>query len=169
MPASILRKAKFIKNMNTTRRNFIKASALATLFTGTGLFKSVAFASENSPLGELPNEVFGDRLFYLTSEDFKKHIGGQFSFMGDKEVITAELSGVTQSVKPIRIARQSNGSSTRKLTKETFTLSFRVSSGDFPQATYQVWNPNLGQFDLFLVPSGKGHDQILVHAVINRI
>jgi hypothetical protein len=156
--------------MNTTRRNFIKASALAAFFAGTDLFASTASAAENSAaLGELQTEISGDRLFYLTAEDFKKYIGAQFSLIGEKDVVNAELSSVAQSVKPPGIARSLNKASSRKLTKETFTLSFRVPSGGFSQATYQVWHPNLGQFDLFLVPSGKGHDQILVHAVINRI
>ena len=156
--------------MNTTRRNFIRTSAFAAFFAGTGLFSSLASASENSVAsGGLPDDALGDRLFYLTSEDFKKYIGGQFSLIHEKEVTTAQLLDVTQTIRPIKIARNLSGASRRKLTKETFTLSFQVLNGDFSQATYQVWHPNLGQFDLFLVPSSTQGEQILISAVINRI
>ena len=156
--------------MNTTRRNFIRASAFAALFTGTGLFSSLVSASENSVApGNLPDEVLGDRLFYLTSEDFKKYIGAQFSLINENEAITAQLSGIAQTIRPTKIAQNLSGGSRRKLTKETFTLSFRALTGDFSQATYQVWHPNLGHFDLFLVPGSKQGDQIVINAVINRI
>jgi hypothetical protein len=156
--------------MNTTRRNFIKSSAFAAFFAGTGLFSSLASASENSVAqGELSNDVLGDRLSYLTSEDFKKHIGTQFSLIREEEVITAQLLGITQTIRPIKIAQHLSGGSRRKLTRETFTLSFQTLTDDFSQATYQVWHPNLGQFDLFLVPGSKQGDQIFINAVINRI
>lgn len=156
--------------MNTTRRNFIKSSAFAAFFAGTGLFSSLASASENSVApGELPDDVLRDRLFYLTSEDFKKYIGAQFSLIRENDVSTAQLLGVTQTIRPVRIARNPSGESRRKLMRETFTLSFRVLNGDFSQATYQVWHPNLGQFDLFLVPGSKQGEQIFINAVINRI
>lgn len=153
--------------MNTTRRNFIKASAVAAIFAGTDLFASLASAAEFS--GGMPNGTSADRLLYLTSEDFKKHIGAQFSLIGEKEVIAARLLDVTHTVKPIKVAQYLTGRSRQKLLKETFTLSFQVSTDDFSQETFQVWHPNLGQFDLFLVPGAKEREQVLIHAVINRI
>jgi hypothetical protein len=156
--------------MNTTRRNFIRASAFAAFFAGTGLFSSLASASENSVApGELPNDALGNRLFYLTSEDFKKYIGAQFSLTRENDVTTAQLMGVTQTIRPNKIAQNLSGGSRRKLMRETFTLSFQSLNGDFSQATYQIWHPNLGQFDLFLVPGSKQGEQISINAVINRI
>lgn len=155
--------------MKTTRRNFIKASVFAAVFAGNGLASRVFAAQPSAVSDELPREVLADRLFYLTSEDFKRQIGAPFSLIREKEVFAAELSSVTQTVRPPKIAQHLYGGSRRKLTKETFTLSFRSATEDFSQGTYQVWHPALGQFDLFLVPGTGEAGQVLVHAVINRI
>ncbi len=156
--------------MNTTRRNFIKASVFAAVFAGNGLSASPSFAAK-FPVGldELPNEVFSDHFLYLTSEDFKKQIGARFSLIREKEIFAAELLSVKQTLRPTKIAQHLYGGSRRKLTKETFTLSFQAAASDFSQGTYQVWHPTLGQFDLFLVPGASEGDQTTVHAVINRI
>ena len=151
--------------MNTTRRNFIKASAFVAVFAAADLFKSPVHAASS----DLPSELLADPLFYLTANDFKKHIGAQFSLIQENGVMSAELSSVVQIVKPPKMAQNQRGGARRKLTKETFTLSFRASDGNFSQTTYQVWHPSLGQFDLFLVPNVNDGNQTLLHAVINRI
>lgn len=153
--------------MKTTRRNFIKASVIAAVFAGSDLVASAT--GNSSAFGNLPDETLSDRLFSLTSEDFKKHIGGQFTLIRDKKVISAQLAEVVQTVRPIKIAQHLSGGSRRKLVRETFTLSFQTPDSDFSQETYRVWNPSLGQFDLFLVPGKNEGEQVFIHAVINRV
>lgn len=170
-PADVLRKANSINPMNTTRRNFIKATAIAAVFAGTDLFTSLVSAAETShdALAQIPGEILADPFYFLTAEDFKKRIGANFSLIRGNGVTTAQLYKVTQSVTPTGNTQNSAPASTRTVTKETFTLTFRVPAGDFSQTTYKLWHPNLGQFNLFLVPGAKASGMILLHAVINRI
>ena len=169
-PADVLRKANSINPMNTTRRNFIKATAIAAVFAGTDLFASLVSAAETShdPLAQTPGEILADPFYFLTAEDFKKRIGANFSLIRGNSATTVQLYKVTQSVRPTGNT-QNSAASTRTVTKETFTLTFRAPAGDFSQATYKLWHPNFGQFNLFLVPGAKASGMILLHAVINRI
>lgn len=169
-PADILRKANSINPMNTTRRNFIKATAIAALFAGTDLFASLVSAAETShdPLAQIPGEILADPFYFLTAEDFKKRIGANFSLIRGNSVTTVQLYKVTQSVRPTGNT-QNSAASPRTVTKEAFTLTFRAPAGNFSQTTYKLWHPNFGQFDLFLVPGAKVSGMILLHAVINRI
>ncbi len=60
--------------MKTSRRNFIKIGASAAVFAGTNLLSSV-FSSAQEKFAasrEFSSPVFGDALFSLTGEDFKK-------------------------------------------------------------------------------------------------
>lgn len=169
-PADVLRKANSINPMNTTRRNFIKATAIAAVFAGTDLFASLVSAAETShdPLAQIPSEILADPSYFLTAEDFKKRIGANFSLIRGNGATTAQLYKVTQSVRPTENT-QNTSASAQTVTKETFTLTFRAPAGNFPQATYKLWHPNFGQFNLFLVPGAKASGMILLHAVINRI
>lgn len=155
--------------MKTTRRNFIKAAAIAALFAGTDMFASLGSAAEtNDPFAPIPSETLADPFYFLTAEDFKKRIGANFSLIRGNGATTAQLYKVTQSVRPTGNT-QNSAASTRTVTKETFTLTFRAPAENFPQTIYKLWHPNFGQFNLFLVPGAKASGMILLHAVINRI
>lgn len=53
---------------------------------------------------------------------------------------------------------------------ETFVLLFHGPLAHFlPQATYRVGHDQLGEFDIFLVPVGKGKNEFHYEAVFNRL
>lgn len=156
--------------MKTTRRNFIKAAAIAALFAGTDMFASLGSAAEtNDPFAQIPSETLADPFYFLTAEDFKKLIEANFSIIAGNSVTTAQLLKVTQTVRPTASTQSSATTAPRTVTKETFTLTFRSVSGNFSQVTYRLWHPNLGQFNLFLVPGTKVGGKTTLNAVINRI
>ena len=157
--------------MNTTRRNFIKAGAFVAVFAGTDLFASLVSAAETSDdlFAPIPSGILADPFYFLTAEDFKKRIGANFSLIRGNGTTTAQLYNVTQSVRPTGNTQNSAATSPRTVTKETFTLTFQAPAGNFSQTTYKLWHPNLGQFNLFLVPGAKVSGMMLLHAVINRI
>ena len=146
--------------MKFSRRNFIKlggASMVAVLGCGGAAFgrKKSFFA------GNFPSETAADRLFGYSANDFRKYLGTKFSLKNGSAAFTVVLAAVKSSVIPANTANQNIGA-------ECFTLSFDLPS-NAPQATYTVFHPNLGTFDLFLVPGKTNESRSLLHAVINRI
>jgi hypothetical protein len=54
------------------------------------------------------------------------------------------------------------------VTREPFSLVFHNASPVlFPQRTYQMANPDMGQFGIFLVPIARNQDGFLYQAVFN--
>lgn len=166
-PVIILARRK-INPMNISRRNFVKLGSAACVFAVSGALKSVSAAPDKGgSLFALPAETFADPLFQLTSEEFKKYIGGEFILLTKIGALSAILSDLTQTVKPIQTARRAVRNAVYKAPAETFTLAFRVSGENFVQKTYRVWHPKMGEFDLFLVPHAAAETMLV--AVINRI
>lgn len=157
--------------MNKSRRNFIKIGSSAAVFAGTNLLTSVfSSAQEKSAASrEFSSQVLGDPLFGLTSENFKKYVGAEFILITDRQTVSATLSNVTQVTMPIKSKQTFKQAIVGNMIAENFMLSFQLSAKNFPQATYQFWHPNLGQFPLFLVPGERKKGQTFLHAVINRI
>ena len=87
----------------------------------------------------------------------------------DTGATVAVLSNVAKAQKPIEAVGRFGNAFRRKTTAENFMLSFRLPASDFSQSTYRLSHPNLGQFDLFLVPGVGESNENLLHAVINRI
>lgn len=146
--------------MKFSRRHFIKlgGATAATIFG----FGSFTFGQKKSvTAGDFPAEMFADPLYGHGADDFRKYLGTDFTLMTEGAMISAALVAVNSSV----IRRNKNN---RNIKAECFTLSFRLPS-DAPQATYTVFHPNLGNFDLFLVPGKSDKAESLLHAVINRI
>lgn len=152
--------------MNISRRNFIKLGGAAA-FVGTNLLMPVLANGQKTSgsLSVLPMEALADPFFYLTAEDFKKYVGAEFLLFTETGAIPAVLSDVTQ-VKAAKSARRAARKSSQPVA-ETFSLSFNLPTEGFQQATYRLQHPNLGEFDLFLVPEASS--KFLLHAVINRI
>ena len=86
----------------------------------------------------------------------------------ERGMASAILSDLTQTSKPVKTARNSTRNASRKIPAETFSLSFRLSDSNLTQKTYRLWQADIGEFDLFLVPHMKSNETLLV-AVINRI
>lgn len=159
--------------MNITRRNFIKFATVAGVIAGTNLvaprFAPAQKRTQNA-VGDLPADVLNDPLYSLTAADFKNCIGSEFTLLNalDGASATAVLSKVTVVKKS---SKSSKGEvETRRSGKaENFTLAFALPAGELPQATYTLWHPSLGQFDLLLVPGRGNGGENLLHAVINRV
>ena len=152
--------------MNISRRNFIKLGSAAA-FVGTNFLVPVSALGQKTDggLGALSPEALADPFFYLTAADFKKYAGTEFLLFTETGAIAAVLSNVTQ-VKAAKSARRVSKNSSQPVA-ETFSLSFNLPTEGFTQATYRLQHPNLGEFDLFLVPEARS--KFLLHAVINRI
>ena len=146
--------------MKFSRRHFIKLGGATA--AGVLGFGSFAFGQKKSFFANgLPDGMLADPLFGYTADEFKKHLGTGFTLMTENAAITAVLTAVKSSV-------VSRNKSARNRRAECFTLSFQLPS-DAPQATYTVFHPQLGTFDLFLVPGRSDKTESLLHAVINRV
>ena len=152
--------------MNISRRNFIKLGS-AAVFVGTNFLMPVLATGQKTDgsLEALPAEALADPFFRLTAADFRKYEGTEFLLFTETGATAAVLSEVTQ----IKAAKSGSraGKKSNQFAAETFSLSFNLPTEDFTQATYRLQHPNLGEFDLFLVP--EANSKFLLHAVINRI
>jgi len=146
--------------MKFSRRNFIKqggATMVGILGCGGVVFgRKKSFFADN-----FPSEMAADRLFDYSANDFRKHLGTKFSLKTGSAAFTVVLAAVKSSVISANIANQN-------IRAECFTLSFDLPS-KAPQATYTVFHPNLGTFDLFLVPGKNNKAGALLHAIVNRV
>lgn len=154
--------------MPISRRNFIRIGSIsAALVAGNFLgSESGVFAQTKIfRAGNLPSEIYSDALFSYHAETFGKHIGSSFDLFTDGFAESAVLTEIKEN--PL-----SNGKKLKKRqieSSENFTLSFRISKPDAPQATYTVIHRELGQFDLLLVPAKNDRGEFLLDAVINRL
>ena len=154
--------------MSISRRKFIKiGSVSAALLAGTSLgIEAAGFGQAVGSGGfNLPPEVYGDPLFSYQAETFKKLIGSEFNLQTEDFAETVVLTEMAE-----------NSFVSRKILpggqiepKENFMLSFRVSSAEAEQANYTMFHPELGEFDLLLVPAKNNQGEILLNAVINRL
>lgn len=154
--------------MKISRRNFIRRGGAAA-FAGAALLLPVSAAPQKTQGGSgafsPAAAAAADPLLYLTSDDFKRCAGTQFLLLTEIGTTTAVLSSVTQI-----IARRGPRNPRQQAPPETFSLSFRLPTAaeeGWPQATYGLRHPRLGEFDLFLVPEASS--DISLYAVINRI
>lgn len=160
------------KSMNISRRNFVKTGTVATFFAGTGLLAPILAAAQRklSTSFAIPAQVSSDPLFSLTAADFQNFVGSEFTILNAASgANVAVLSNVTEIRRPVKTVRRFGSVFNRKTRGENFVLSFSLPADGFSQATYQLWHPNFGPFDLFLVPGKRENNQNLLHAVINRI
>ena len=154
--------------MSISRRNFIKiGSVSAALLAGTSLgIKAAGFGQADNAGGlNLPPEVYGDPLFSYRAETFKKLVGSEFNLQKEEFAESAVLTEISE-----------NSSVNRKILpgnyiepEENFMLSFRVSSAEAEQENYTMFHPELGKFDLLLVPAQNDKGEMLLNAVINRL
>ncbi|MCA1590669.1 MAG: hypothetical protein LC734_09860 [Acidobacteria bacterium] len=143
--------------MKISRRNFITLGG-ATAFGGTNLLISATTAAQDSRSFQPRAEAYSDQLMYLTSADFRRHVGSEFLLVTDTEATPIRLAFVAQII-PAASRR-------RRLVAEAFSLSFETPVG-FSQATYHLRHAHLGEFDLLLVP--EGDNELMLHAVVNRV
>jgi hypothetical protein len=128
--------------MNFSRRNFIKLSGIASL-TSLGLSQST-FGQSQNPI-----------LLNQSSEIFRNLIGSDFFFSSNEFSTTAILAKVTDFPNKTKDG-------------ECFSLEFHVRNKRAKEATYQVFQADLGNFELFVTDGRNGKNQILL-ATINYL
>jgi hypothetical protein len=131
-----------IGEMGFTRRDFIKFGGIAAVST-IGLSGQV-FAAKG-----------GADLAHLNGDAFRGLIGTEFVVSTAEVSVSATLSEVRDFTKPSKKG-------------ECFLLVFDARAERVEQATYSVFHPQIGNFDLFLTEGKTKHGPTLM-AVINRI
>lgn len=129
--------------MKFTRRNFVKLGGFAVLAGIT-----------------LPNSAFGqisknNILANLTTESFRGLVGSEFYILSEN----LSMPSVLVKVQDFPAATE---------TGECFALTFEVKALRVEQATYRVFHPELGNFELFMTEGKNGRRKALM-AIINRI
>lgn len=152
--------------MSISRRNFIKIGGVsAALLAGTGLGIEAAVFGKTVDAGSLnlPSEVYGDTLY--RADTFKNLVGSEFNLQTENVAVT----GVLTAIKENSFVSRGNIKGKKIEPAENFMLLFRVSSPELEQANYTMFHPELGTFDLLLVPSKNDKGENLLKAVINRL
>jgi hypothetical protein len=128
--------------MNFTRRDFLKLSGLA----------SVAwFGFSGSVFAKSQNDVLDDQ----TADTFRQLIGSEFYIYNDN---------ISTNVTLIEV--KDFPSVTKK--GECFLLVFKTPLEETEQATYTLFHPTLGNFELMMTKGKIKKNSVLV-ATINRI
>jgi hypothetical protein len=127
--------------MNFSRRDFVKMSGIAAL-TSIGLTSSVFSKS-------------ADALEFQTSRTFSQLIDSDFYISGNDVLTTAKLIDVKDFPNI-----SSNG--------ECFSMEFETPLKYPKEDTYQVFHPDLGNFELFMNEGKNGEKRVLL-ATINRL
>ena len=142
--------------MNFSRRDFFKlgGTAAAGIILGSERF---AFAGEERTV---------DLLSLQNANAFKNLIGSEFFLVTAAIATPAVLTEVVNL--PVSTPKSDQRKSRRKKA-ECFSLSFQIPLTEVPQATYAISHPQMGQFDLFMVPGRSEFGESLLHAIINRI
>lgn len=158
--------------MNTSRRDFIKFGALAAVFGSANFSTRASSAAQNKLLTDNLNLQEGSKNAPLdiTAKDFKQCVGTEFMLLqlkGATSIILVEITE-TLTLKDAHSGNRSIESTPVTDTAKNFVLSFQLPTGKFSQKTYQLWHPNFGQFDLFLVP-GRRIAPFMMYSVINQI
>jgi hypothetical protein len=131
--------------MKYSRRDVIKLGGLAAI-SSLGLSGRI--------IG-MPQWAQSDLLSSLGIHTFQPLIGTNFYVSAGKFYETVTLVSVKE-LSRITI----NG--------ECFLLDFEIDSADAKQAVYQIFHPQIGNFEMLLVP-GKDSGRNVITATINRI
>lgn len=128
--------------MKFTRRKFIKLGGIAAITTIGLSNNSFSFS-------------FEDQLASLSLENFQQLIGEQFIILNEVNSYSATLVNVKDFA-----TNQKHG--------VCFSMEFSVDSKNLRQSTYDVFHPNIGNFQLFMTEGKRGKAKTLI-AIINRI
>ncbi len=128
--------------MNFSRRNFVRLGGIAAV-TGIGL--------ANQTLSLASDRVLASQ----TCAGFQKHIRSQFQLSDDSSHFFATLTDIKEHP-----AVSTDG--------ECFSLEFSVDAKQVNQATYDVYHPQFGDFQLFMTEGQTKKTPTLI-AIFNRI
>ncbi len=129
--------------MDFTRRDFVRFGGFAAI---------AAFGFSDSAFAEKG----GNTLSNQTSESFRQLIGTEF-FLRDERLATTSVTMTKVQDFPNRTPDS-----------ECFSIVFETRSREVKQATYSVFHPNIGKFELFMT-EGKIGNRCALIATINRI
>lgn len=129
--------------MDFTRRDFVKFGGFAAIAV-LG-FSDSAFAAND-----------GNTLANQTSESFRQLIGTEFYVWNESLSKTSVRMSQVQDFPN----RTPDG--------ECFSIVFETHLREIKQATYNVFHPSIGEFELFMT-EGKIGNQCALIATINRI
>jgi hypothetical protein len=153
--------------MATSRRNFIKTSALVAISAGIPL-KAAAEQLERQSVNmsntakPMPAYAVGDDRLNLKA--FSKALKSEFLVRSESGGTAVRLI----EVKDLRSDAQKASSATA--TRECFSTVFMgPKSASLKQETYKVNHSSLGTFSLLLVPIGKDRNAWYYEAVFNRL
>ena len=153
--------------MATSRRNFIKTSALVALSAGIPL-KAAAEQLERQS-GNLSNTAKPMPIY--TGGDEKLNLKAFSKALKSEFFVRSETGGTAirlVEVKDLRSADQKASPVTA--TRECFSTVFiGPKSTSLKQETYNVNHGSLGAFSLLLVPIGKDRNARYYEAVFNRL
>ncbi|HEV2903628.1 MAG TPA: hypothetical protein VGW32_01195 [Pyrinomonadaceae bacterium] len=143
--------------MPISRRIFIRTASVAAIAAATvGKSALIAFAQGTMQ----PGARATDPLAYYTQATFTQYINSIFRLHGFRTVDV--MLEKVQDTLPATVSRTGG--------RESFVLHFRGGDVQFPQDTYTVEHPALGNFRLFLVPSGADENGAQSYvATINRL
>lgn len=145
--------------MSISRRKFLKAGTLVAISAGIPV---KVFASESSSArSKMFSGLIGSSLASsLDSELFSRYVNTQFTLRRGRTETKLTLVEVRHW--PSRGSKKSSDG------KECFSLIFdRSETERLPQDTYTAVHPSLGEFPLFVVPTGK--TQKRYEALFNRM
>ncbi len=129
--------------MKFTRRNFVKFGG-AAVFAALGFSDTIFAKTRNDSV--LANQ---------TAESFRQLIGTEFYIWCDDFSTSAKLGRIQD------FPKQTKGG-------ESFSMFFETSLKRAEQATYNVFHPSLGNFELLLT-EGRSENRCLLVATVNRI
>ncbi len=167
----------------SSRRTFLKASSLACAVSALHPMLHAQNAAVPDPFSNQNMEPYQEGL--LTRSTFKAVLQSLFTlFLADGSTRTMRLVDVSDPVattvaSPIQAVgsrtasaqkpRASAGSTPVALPDHSFTLSFDVAGGSFPQGTYTLDHATLGRLALFLVPASSDSAAMSCTAVFNNV
>lgn len=163
--------------MSTSRRKFLKSSAVATLCAGISL-SSPAFVfgqQTDTPQTkhnfDTPYEAKKDPVFYYTKSTFEPHLKTDFRVQAGTITSVLTLVAVTDCTPPARI-NPAHTKGAAKASGECFSILFHADRELSPLQTIHAFEHGaLGKFSLFVsrVVKHDDSDRIYYEAIINRV
>ncbi len=144
------------------RRGFLQASAAFALAAGLGGKRSLRAAN-----GLAARRSIAD----LHLDDFAARVGQSFRVYVASSGPAAEADAVTRIVRLAAVKNRAQAAhKTAGSRHEWFSLAFCGPKGEaLPQGTHTFAHPQLGHFDLFVVPTMAVDYEERAIAIINRI
>lgn len=151
--------------MNVTRRKFLRAGVVSSLFAGLALAPSKLIFGQKKPGKSAPPSDSTPVLNFDTAT-FVPYVGSEFLLAAGGRTTAARLERVSDFQQDMRDRRVATHDG------QCFSLVFSAPSpkrAEPRQGIYRVDHAALGRFSLFLVPGPARDGSVTYEAVINRL